>query len=73
MANKKPTEKKGKGPVAKKANHKYASVYKVEGDKLTRTTTSCPKCGTGVFLAAHKNRKTCGKCGYMEKVVVKKE
>lgn len=27
----------------------------------------CPKCGTGVRLAEHKDRRSCGKCGYMEK------
>ncbi len=24
----------------------------------------CPKCGPGIFLALHKDRKCCGKCGY---------
>ena len=27
---------------------------------------SCPKCGAGVFMAAHKDRHTCGKCKYTE-------
>ncbi len=27
----------------------------------------CPKCGAGVRLAEHKNRLSCGKCGYFEK------
>jgi len=27
----------------------------------------CPKCGPGVKLADHKNRNSCGKCGYYEK------
>lgn len=27
----------------------------------------CPKCGTGIKLAEHKDRLSCGKCGYMEK------
>jgi small subunit ribosomal protein S27Ae len=26
----------------------------------------CPKCGPGVRLAEHANRRTCGKCGYTE-------
>lgn len=43
------------------------SLYKVEGDKLTRSAKFCPKCGPGIFLATHKDRITCGKCGYMEK------
>ena len=27
----------------------------------------CPKCGPGVRLADHKNRRSCGRCGYFEK------
>ncbi len=41
-------------------------VFKVEGDKVVRQRKSCPKCGDGVFLAEHKNRVSCGKCGYTE-------
>ena len=26
----------------------------------------CPKCGAGVFLAKHKDRVSCGRCGYTE-------
>ena len=28
---------------------------------------ACPKCGSGVRLAEHKDRRACGKCGYFEK------
>ena len=28
---------------------------------------ACPKCGSGVRLAGHKDRFSCGKCGYFEK------
>ena len=28
---------------------------------------ACPKCGSGVRLAEHKDRRSCGKCGYFEK------
>ena len=40
--------------------------YSIEGDKLVRKNIFCPKpeCGPGVFLARHKDRMTCGKCGY---------
>lgn len=41
-------------------------LYKVEGGKLSRTRKSCPKCGPGVFLAEHKDRTACGRCGYTE-------
>ena len=41
-------------------------VFKVEGNKIVRQRKSCPKCGDGVFLADHKDRASCGKCGYTE-------
>ena len=28
---------------------------------------SCPKCGAGVKLAEHSDRRSCGKCGYYER------
>jgi small subunit ribosomal protein S27Ae len=28
---------------------------------------ACPKCGPGVRLADHKDRRACGKCGYFER------
>ena len=43
-----------------------AGLYSVKGDTLTRTHRSCPKCGPGIFLAEHPNRRSCGKCGYSE-------
>ncbi len=41
-------------------------LYNVQGDEMTRTHKSCPKCGPGVFLAEHGDRRSCGKCGYSE-------
>jgi small subunit ribosomal protein S27Ae len=38
--------------------------YKVEKDKVSRLRRECPRCGKGTFLAEHKDRLTCGKCGY---------
>ena len=40
--------------------------YDVSGEKVERKRRSCPKCGDGVFLAEHKDRVACGKCGYTE-------
>jgi len=40
--------------------------YQIEGDKIRRVKQSCPKCGAGVFLAQHRDRVSCGKCGYTE-------
>ncbi|MFA5077736.1 MAG: ribosomal S27a family protein [Candidatus Micrarchaeia archaeon] len=28
---------------------------------------NCPKCGAGVRLAEHKDRRSCGRCGYFER------
>lgn len=47
---------------------KAMQVWKLYESKGTfsRKNKTCPKCGPGVFLAAHKNRISCGKCGYAE-------
>ncbi len=54
--------KKGEAAGATSKKDKYS----VEGGKLERKGRSCPKCGPGVFLAEHKDRNACGKCGYTE-------
>jgi len=41
-------------------------LYEVKGSELSRTHKFCPKCGSGVFLAEHGNRRSCGRCGYAE-------
>ncbi len=41
-------------------------LYAVEGEKVARQRRFCPRCGPGVFLAEHKDRFSCGKCGYTE-------
>ena len=48
-----------------KSKHKNVKIWKKykEGKTLGKF---CPRCGPGVFLAEHKNRVTCGKCGYSE-------
>jgi len=40
--------------------------YEIKDDKLVKKRKSCPRCGEGVFLAEHKNRLSCGTCGYTE-------
>jgi len=45
---------------------KKIEFFKVEGDKINRVRKHCPKCGPAVFLGDHKNRLSCGKCGYTE-------
>ncbi len=56
--------KKQKKP--KKPNQVW-KLYEKKGDSVSRKNKSCPKCGSGVYMAKHKDRLTCGKCGYMEK------
>jgi ubiquitin-small subunit ribosomal protein S27Ae len=41
--------------------------YKIEkGNKIIRTKRDCARCGRGVFMAEHKDRFSCGKCGFTE-------
>ncbi|KAJ2919480.1 hypothetical protein MD484_g868, partial [Candolleomyces efflorescens] len=57
----------------KKIKHKRKKVkmsilkyYKVDSDgKIKRLRRECPsaECGAGVFMAFHKDRQYCGKCG----------
>lgn len=45
---------------------KRGSYFKVEGDKVTLNRKYCPRCGPGIIMAEHKDRVSCGKCGYTE-------
>ncbi len=49
---------------AKGAKKGRWNLYEKSGDKITRKNKSCPKCGSGVFMAKHNNRWTCGLCHY---------
>ena len=55
--------KKKKNP--KKPTQRW-KLYKASGDNLERNNRFCPKCGEGTFMAKHKDRLKCGKCGYVE-------
>ena len=46
------------------------NYYKIEGGKLIRLKKTCPRCGPGTFMAEHKDRYSCGKCGW---TIFKKE
>ena len=48
---------------AKKGRWQY---YKVKDNKIDRSKKSCPRCGGGTYLAQHRDRLSCGKCGYTE-------
>jgi small subunit ribosomal protein S27Ae len=56
----KPEKKAG----AKKAETGAKALYKVEGEKVTRLRPTCERCGSGYFMAKHKDRYTCGHCGF---------
>ncbi len=61
---------KGKAAPAKVEKGKSYQIHKayiIQGDKVVRKGGLCPKC-EGSLLALHKDRKSCGKCGYMEKL-----
>ena len=60
-----------KKPGKKHPNSLY-KLYAKSGDKLQHKGKECPKCGNGIFLAQHKDRKHCGKCGYMERSKLQK-
>lgn len=58
-------DKKG-GKVKKKRGSKIYKLYEAAGGGVKRKNKTCPKCGNSVFMAVHKDRLTCGKCGYTE-------
>jgi small subunit ribosomal protein S27Ae len=66
----KPEEKEKKRKGKKKRKPRPASkkweLYKLERGKIAPKRKFCPKCGPGVFMGEHKNRWTCGRCGYTE-------
>lgn len=51
-----------------KKKYQMWKLYDVKGDTLTRKNKFSPKAGDGFFMAKHKDRLTCGKTGYMEKI-----
>ena len=65
MGKKKKTkERKGKRPHSK-TKHKNIQIWKKYKNGKVQGKW-CPRCGPGVILAQHKDRVTCGKCGYSE-------
>ncbi len=60
-------EKKKGGDVKKtKRSRQLWKLYTLEGETLVRKNRMSPK-SPGDFLAEHKDRRSCGKSGYMEK------
>jgi small subunit ribosomal protein S27Ae len=53
-------------PKKKRVSPKVYKFYNISNGKLERLRRECPRCGRGVFMAMHKDRLHCGKCGYTE-------
>jgi small subunit ribosomal protein S27Ae len=53
-----------KAEKKKKAENGVHALYKIEGEKVTRLRPTCERCGVGYFMANHKDRYTCGHCGF---------
>ncbi|MHA2338064.1 MAG: 30S ribosomal protein S27ae [Candidatus Hodarchaeales archaeon] len=49
------------------ARQKAHLLYNVDkkAENLKRNNQVCPRC-SGSFLGEHKNRRSCGQCGYSE-------
>ena len=64
-------KKKKAYTTPKKKAHKHKNVklatlkyYKIDkSGKVEKSKYECENCGAGCFLAEHKNRYHCGKCG----------
>ena len=60
-----PAAKAGKTEKSKKGKQSGVhSMYKVEGEKVSRARPTCERCGPGYFMADHHDRYTCGHCGF---------
>ena len=67
-------EKKSESdPVPKKKEQKGVyTLYKIEENKVSRLRPTCERCGSGYFMANHKDRYTCGHCGFTRYKQIKK-
>jgi small subunit ribosomal protein S27Ae len=65
MAEKK-EDKKAQAKKGKSKKKSKSGLYEMKGESIVRKNKFCPKCGAGVFMAKHKDRNACGKCGYAE-------
>lgn len=61
------SEKKSKtsdDQIKKKKQKGVFALYKIDNEKVTRLRPICERCGSGYFMANHKDRYTCGHCGF---------
>lgn len=49
-----------------RANVQVWKLYKISAESGTaqRLKKECPRCGKGYFMAEHRDRLSCGNCGY---------
>ncbi|MFW9856076.1 MAG: 30S ribosomal protein S27ae [Candidatus Thorarchaeota archaeon] len=52
-------------PNRRKQAHEFYDLDYKKKTKLARSRKFCPRC-KGSFLAEHKDRRSCGHCGYTE-------
>lgn len=57
-------EEKTEKKTEQKERKAVSALYKIEGEKVTRLRPTCERCGPGYFMAKHKDRYTCGHCGF---------
>ncbi|MBX5327057.1 MAG: 30S ribosomal protein S27ae [Candidatus Bathyarchaeia archaeon] len=55
---------KGKIKRKKRIGKKIYTLYKIDGETITRVRPFCERCGPGYFMADHGNRFACGHCGF---------
>jgi small subunit ribosomal protein S27Ae len=55
---------KSKREKKRKPEKGVHAMYKIEGEKVSRTRPTCERCGPGYFMGDHKGRYTCGHCGF---------
>lgn len=48
------------------------ALYRIENYKISRLRPTCERCGPGYFMANHKDRYTCGHCGFTRYKQIKK-
>ena len=60
----KKVEKAAPKAEKKKEEKGIHALYKIEGEKVTRLRPTCERCGPGYFMANHRDRYTCGHCGF---------
>jgi small subunit ribosomal protein S27Ae len=60
----KPKVEKPKRVKKRRQEKGVHAMYKIEGEKVSRTRPTCERCGPGFFMGDHKDRYTCGHCGF---------